>query len=289
MSRRCLRCSPLSPSLLVVGAVALSACGGEVEDVAAPQKAPITQLAILGDSLASGHLIDEGQRYYELLLDNDDIRYPSFEGRDLASFGSDVQLIDLAGPGDSGEATVRQAYTVPPNRTGRTLVVFSIGLNDLALDPARLLSPEGIAAAVTQRAEQARSIVERFNDASRFPHGAILVALEPIDSTDGINRLPDSLQNDVMCRLYEAFVSTGALGLFNQQARASLDVQEVKTLELQRHFIGHGWHHDNTAGPAYDPADPSPWLADCWHPNARGQHEIRRLIWNEISAAEQAL
>ncbi|MBW2732858.1 MAG: hypothetical protein JRH20_10740 [Deltaproteobacteria bacterium] len=276
-------------ALVFLPAAAFAACGGEPPAEVAPKRAPITQVAILGDSLASGYLVDEGSRYYELLLKNDDARYPSFAGRDLSSLAPDIELVSLAKEGDSGELTVRQAFTVPPNRTGRTLVIFSIGLAHLAFDPFRLLNPQGITLSVKERAGYVRAIAERFADPSRYPHGATLVAFEPIDSTDGLNRMPDALQDDLMCRLYEAFVATGSLNLFNEQSRQSVVVDQVETLQMMRHFAGHGWYHNDPSIPAYNPADPSLWLADCWHPNARGQHEIRRLIWEQVLAADTDL
>lgn len=277
--------SPLSSCLIALAlAVATSACGGEQVEPSAPVQVPITQLAVLGDSMASGHLVEEGQRYFELLLENDDARYPAFAGRDLRSLAPNVEPVFLATPGDLGDDTVRQAFTVPPNRTGRTLVIFSIGLNDLVRDLGRLLSPAGVVKVAEERAAHVQAIVRRFADTSRFPHGATVVALEPVDSTDGTDQVPKNLEADPMCKAYAIFVAVGGLDLFNERARLSQESEGVQTLRLERHFFGHGWFHDDPAGPAYDPGDPSLWLADCWHPNGRGSHEIRRLLWERFVA-----
>ena len=281
------------PLLCLVG-ILLHGCEGPPERARAdggvlrahaPPSVPLTLLVILGDSIAHGLGVPEGRAFHSLLLDNDDRRYPEFCGRDLRSLSPAIRRLDLSRAGARGVDVVRQAKSVAGNPAGRTLVILSVGLNEFRTSIWSALDRDRVEARALELIESLEAIRAHFDDTARFPGGAVLVLLNLYDPTDGAGQPPPALDYTyrVLCTCYAAFSLSGNLTLFNRHLARFAEQRALRLLDVHRLFLGHGYQHENPASPFYHHKDPSLWFQmDCLHANERGNHEMRRLIWETI-------
>ena len=256
-----------------------------------PAGGPFTQLVILGDSIGTGFGVLPAEAFAQLLLRNDDARYPDFAGRDLEHLAPEVQLVNLSDRGVTTRELLDQLGRVPDNPSGRTLVVLSIGFNQFRVDllaffDARLAWKE---AEVT--ADAVRRVSAHFADLERFPGGARIALLPLLDPSDGTGRIPPFPQAYGLCLYFFALPNMFTYWpLFNERLRTlsgevGLDVTYVDAYAA---FLGHGFHHADPTLGSYHPDDPTLWFGDdCLHANARGNHELRRLIWSAMRPDER--
>jgi lysophospholipase L1-like esterase len=180
---------------------------------------------------------------------------------------------------------------VPPNPSGRTLILISIGLNDLRDDLRELLDRQLVADRARLAANTIARLAERFADRSRYPHGYHIGVLGWYDPTDGIGRIPHEpqyLQHWICVVL--ALLDPAGNNLADNMRHYSFALarhlgprDDVTLIDLYSRFIGHGVNHAQERGPFYHPDDPSRWiLGDCLHPNLQGHDQIRRLVWNAL-------
>jgi lysophospholipase L1-like esterase len=299
---------PLVSLLALVGAAAaLPGCGAEATPAtrtspsgagqfgrepgaaATVAPAPLTQLAILGDSVAAAAGVQHRNAFDGLLVANDDARYPDFAGKDLAHVASrELVVVDLATIAAKSEEIVRQAEAVPPNPTGRTLILMSVGLNDLRDDLRELLDRQIVADRARLAAAAIARIAAHFANRALYPHGYDIGVLGWYDPTDGIGRIPKEPQylEHWICVVL-ALLDPGGNNLADNMrhytaalARHLGPREDVTLIDLYSRFVGHGVNHAQQSGPYYRPEDPSRWLlGDCLHPNLRGHDVIRRLVW----------
>jgi hypothetical protein len=254
----------------------------------APPPVQLTLLVILGDSIAHSVGVPEGGEFHSLLLENDDQRYPGFSGRDLRSLTPTVRRLDLSRPGARSADVVKQAKSVWGNPAGRTLVILSVGLNEFRNSMWSALDPDKVQAKARELTDSLEKVHAHFNDAARFPDGALLGLLNVWDPTDRAGQPPPDLDHliHVVCTYFAAFSFVGNLTLFNQHLARFVERRGLFLLDVHGRFLGHGYQHDNPTSPFYHQKDPSLWfLMDCLHANARGNHEIRRLIWETMVCA----
>jgi lysophospholipase L1-like esterase len=230
---------------------------------------------------------DEG--FISLLLDNDDAVHPAFKGRDLSSRYPGLKVARLAVGGSDSDDLAAQVARAPANPSGTTLVIITIGGNDLAYNFMALVDLqrlEKVAAKVKSKLEQ---VFKHFRDRTRYPDGVTLVISNVYDFTDGMGSVPEGVQlNEVCAVLKMALPEHGAsmvrsLEVFNRRMDDFARQQNVLLLDLYAAFLGHGFNAGNKASKYYRPSDPSLWFqSDCIHPNAAGHAGIRALAWQVL-------
>jgi lysophospholipase L1-like esterase len=273
---------------LVAGCGLAAGCGGAEPPAPEPasstashdvaqNKPRLTRLVVLGDSIAQGFGVEPGQEFHSLLMRNDDQRYPEFEGRDLMGRFSGVEKTVLSKPAATSPKTVIQAQSVSSNRSGRTLVIISVGLNDFRTDMLSALDADKVRDKALAVIGNLARIQQHFADTSRFPHGAVIGLFNIYDPTDQAGKLPPWLDLCYFfhCSCYAAFSKSGNLALFNELLAGFARRSGWVLLDLHGRFKGHGYQQHPIQA-----QDPDLWFqADCLHANERGNHEIRQLVW----------
>jgi acyl-CoA thioesterase I len=200
-----------------------------------------------------------------LLYRNDDARWPEFRGRDLESWHSDTELVNLAEDGAMIDdvATEELARLGRDSRDPGILITLTAGGNDL-LDA--LMAGRPLESAVRRIVRHYTELVEMIRE--ELPR-ATLVLTTVYDPTDGEGRLPG----------LESFgkLPLEYLDRFNDAIRALAgDERRILLADVHRHFRGHGV----TAADG----DRWYWRRNLIEPNARGASEIRR-VWREALQA----
>lgn len=187
-----------------------------------------------------------------LLVENDDLLWPEFRGRDLKSRFPDIKATDLTSDGATTQTLLWQVDRIPQSDE-ETLVTITAGGNDLLGGDA--------AAPIANRLQKA---IERVLD---LRPNAIVIVGTVYDPSDGTNRLP------------------GVPGTLDREAKELRDYNDrvrkliesdsrLRLTEIHGHFLGHGL----TASER-----------DRWYlqesviePNARGASEVRRLFLSNV-------
>jgi lysophospholipase L1-like esterase len=236
-----------------------------------------TLYAALGDSMSTDHYPTCDVRDLDLpparldplgaaalLYQNDDSRWPEFQGRDLSHRSPGLKLLNLAEDG----AMIDDVTTEELARLGHDsndpgfLITLSAGGNDL-LDVL----------ATGQTLEKAiRRVEQRFTELAdtireELPR-ATLVLTTVYDPTDGTGKLPGMERYGSLPLEY--------LHEFNDHVRTTADSMTGTVLaDVHQHFLGHGVT-------AREP-DRWYWRRNMIEPNARGASEIRRVWWEALS------
>lgn len=247
-----------------------------------------TILVGIGDSVTRGFGASRGSSYFELLIENDDSRYPDMKGRTLQDVLPNLKSVNVAENYTVSqhhlEKQIPRIELFPPEVKG--VVVITSGGNDLIHDYGRTVPREGAMYGCTY--EQAlewepgfRSRLQTIIEGviSKFPGGCQIFLANVYDPTDGVGdiqnapprlpRWPDALK---------------VLGLFNRVIAETCDAYDnVNLVDMHSLFLGHGIHCRDRRNKYYHKEDPHYWYFDNLEdPNDRGYDAIRRLFLIEM-------
>jgi lysophospholipase L1-like esterase len=251
------------------------------------------RLIFLGDSITKGDgASPKSQRYAALLESNVGSSWPDHGEQDLETlFPTINEVIDVSKGGAMTRSLVNSQLPDLYNQlgssaSGETIVVMTIGGNDMqAAIPAILFYGDSKAdEAIEDMTANFHTIIDFFDDASRFPDGTFVYianVYEPTDDEGYWSSCFGGLDiSSTMDNLADA----------NQAIRDFAEERSIAMIDMQGHFRGHGYYHDDSSKDAYHEEDPSLWFAnDCIHPNNRGHHEIRRLFYAAIDGVDLEL
>jgi hypothetical protein len=248
-----------------------------VPDDLRPESA--ARLVVLGDSISAGQGASSHETTYSaLLVENVDGEFPDEAETDLTSrFGAEVELVNVAAGGATTRDLPRQLGDLeeelggPP--AGHTIVVVTIGGNDLVRALASLQPPDGT---VLDRAIEEIGDVAAWFDPERFPDGVSLYVADVYDPSDGVGSAPECFGGIQIPGLVEA------LETWRQRYVELATERGFAVVDALGHFRGHGFHYSEPDNQYYDAEDPTPWFYDCVHPNDRGHSELRRLFFEAI-------
>jgi len=250
----------------------------------------LTLFVNLGDSLGAGYYATPGHSYRALLVKNDDALYPAYKGKDLQSRFPKLTVVDRAKSGATTSDVVLQAVGAPANPAGDTLVVISAGGNDFNDKLQTMIDPAKTAAAAQKATANLQKVAAGFADKTRYPGQVTILMLNVHDPTDETGNLPVLPGLSGFCTtIQQAGWLVGPtvvknLASFNQALVSFAASQKLILADNHSRFLGHGFHHDDAKSPHYVASDPSLWFhTDCAHGNDRGHHELRRLIWNQLT------
>ncbi len=241
-----------------------------------------TRFVILGDSISEGvGAPNRNGAYKALLEENASNQWPDFDEADLESlYGTIEEVVDVSMGGATTDTLVRDQLPALERELsfpvdGPTIVVFTIGGNDLqgALNP--LSDPDAIASNTLSNFEE---IVTWLQDPGRFPDGVYIYATNVYEPSDAVGQVDECFFGfDFSSRL-------PVMDDFNADLQSLAKDLGYANVDLRGHFLGHGFYADSPDAPYYDSADPTQWFdADCIHPNAQGHHEIRRLFYGAMA------
>lgn len=231
--------------------------------------AQLDRVVFLGDSITFGYGINTTDNQYKnLLVENNDRRWPDFTGDDLTGRFGAPEVLDASRNGAETDDLVGQIDTLRSQGTdGHTAVFVTIGGNDLV---GALTTPGALdSIGATVEANIAEAVDEL---QALYPDSSVLFTnvYEPTDGEGQTNAC-------FMGLTVEA--AEPALQDTNGRLLALAKDREFAYVDLRGHFLGHGHNHARETIEAYDSDDPTLWLQDdCIHPNARGHHELRRLF-----------
>lgn len=240
------------------------------------------RLVFLGDSITAGS-VGGGLNYRQLLVANDDVRWPDAAGHDLSTAWPElVEVINLS----VGGSTSRVVADVQLPRLdlalgkrpgpGPTASVMTIGGNDMQFALAAFLT-QGEAAAI-ERVDilltNLGRVVDALTDPARFPDGGRVYLANVYEPTDAVGYYDGCFGGIDLVPMVQILEDA------NARIRAFAVERGVAMIDLRARFLGHGFYFDDEGNVAYDPDDPTLWfLDDCIHPNERGHHEVRSLFW----------
>lgn len=243
--------------------------------------APV-RVIFLGDSITSGlgASVSNGS-YANLLANNDETLWPDHAGEDLASlFGAGIAVVNVAVSGaTSGDVVSSQLPNLAEQLgtvvSGETLVVMTAGGNDMtrAAYSSFLQGEAALISALSALSTNLGTVIDFFEDTTRFPDGFFFYMANVYDPTDGVGQTATCLNGFDLSPLQVHFdaANTGIRDLAIERGVAMAD--------MRGYFLGHGFYFDDETNAHYEAGDSSLWFAtDCIHPNDLGHHELRRLF-----------
>lgn len=226
---------------------------------------------VLGDSI-SDHGGD-GPFFNDLLVANDDGKYPEWKGKDLKSrFGQDLQVVHGAKGGAVSADLPGQVSKLPTSLPGPIVVSITIGGNDMSVNIAKILQGTDQGARDAYRDNIAAALGE-LTTPGRFGESVEVKVFETdiYDPTDGTGDFSS-------CPAPFSFLpkqpTDGFFGNWNAVSTDEVPKHGMSVSEpLHDTFHGHG---------VVNMADT--WFAgDCIHPNSAGHNQIRAMLWTAIT------
>lgn len=238
-----------------------------------------TTAIFFGDSITAGVGAGPGLSWAELLVTNVDGTWADHAEEDFQSaFPSLTTTLNVAAGGArtgtiSEQITAAEAGLSFP-LSGPVVIGITIGGNDLV---SVIFQPSTRAQVVADINANLSDFIDWTEDSSKFPDGAHVYLTNVYDPSDGVGTSPLCFQG------FDTTEAVGALQDANIATRAMAEQRGFAVVDLHGHFAGHGLNNTMTDIAAYDAEDPSLWFeSDCIHPNPRGHHELRRLMFGAL-------
>lgn len=244
---------------------------GTIPDTWPP--AGIERVVFFGDSITAGAGASKRSlEYPSLMRANDREAWPDWSGGALATRFPDLdgEVLDVsrggAVTGDLlGQLDRLEGLLDSTPAEGGTLVIVTIGGNDAqqALFPGA--DAEGILSATLTNIQD---WVDALQDGTVLGGPVEILLTNIYEPSDGVGQTE---------ACFFGIDYAGLLPLldgYNEDLGAWAQTVDVGIADLRGHFLGHGF---------VDGAGRDLWLAsDCIHPNDRGHHEIRRLLFGAL-------
>ncbi len=239
----------------------------------------------LGDSVTRGLGADDKDRYFNLLVNNHDIKYPNMQGKDLSAVlhikETKNYAVDYSTSGDH-LVQAQRISDYPVDVLG--IIVMTSGGNDLIHSYGRRPPKDGAMYGCTY--EQAVPWCENMKNRiaavideihMKFPGGCEIFLANIYDPTDGVGdpqlvnfpKWPDAMK---------------VLALANRKiAELCNEYESVHLVDIHSEFLGHGIHCRDFWRKTYRNDDPYFWYyINLEDPNPRGYDAIRRLFLLEM-------
>ena len=233
------------------------------------------QIVVIGDTTATGYGLPLSQHFLTLLLNNDDGRYPDYDGRDIASLRPGSESLNLAVAGSRADDVLQQQIPNIPENTSAVIVVLG-GEDFLDSFGDDLDSGQN---AATAFGDKMRQVLLHLSDPTKFNALPYVYVVNILDDSDG--------QGDWSLSPQSADWLDGEdiLQAFNNALLQNLqDFQNVRVVDAHAAFLGHGAHFDDENNPNYDSQDPSAWIQDDGlRLTARGHHQLRKMLFQMFS------
>lgn len=233
----------------------------------------VEKVVFLGDSITEGTFPTPSSEFYRTVLSGMlGDKFPGVEIAECAENGA--RMDDLAGQ-------IQQCF--PDVEDKRTLVVMTMGGNDIAAWARDDLSLEAAKADADVVAAELRAAVESFYaDRDRFPAGVYVVFGNVYEFTDGTAELDSCPGANLIGLSGEYLEGAGAVAYLEEQMmKVAVDTGTDLVFMLEE-FCGHGYKRDQP-GTCFRGDDAELWFdLTCIHPNPTGHHALADLFANVI-------
>ncbi len=233
----------------------------------------VERLVFLGDSVTTGT---------PPTLPNDIYRSRVSEGA-KKRFGNNLVISDCSAWGartdDFLEGKNQIASCFPGVETKRTLVVMTMGGNDIANWAKNKLSTADALIAADQAADRLRAAIDWLQAPGRFPNGVYVVFANVYEYTDTSGDLA-SCPASSAAGMSGAW-PTGAPAVVHFQERYMEIATKTKTdmIFLLEHFCGHGYKRNDPSLQCYRGPGAELWFDfTCIHPTPKGHEQIANLF-----------
>ena len=233
----------------------------------------IEKVVFLGDSVTVGTPPTLLWDFYTFVLSEAlQARFGDLEVSNCAKWGARTDDL-LIGKGEIGEC-------FPDGGSERrTLVVMTIGGNDIAAWAQDQLGVDEALAQAEAAADLLRDAIAWFHEPGRFPNGVSVVFASPYEYTDATGDV-DSCPFAGFAGLEGNWIE-GAPAVIRLHERFMQIAVESRTdiiFTLER-FCGHGFHHDDPESQCYRGPDAELWFdLTCIHPNPTGHRVIAEMF-----------
>lgn len=161
----------------------------------------------------------------------------------------------------------------------RTLVVMTIGGNDISNWAQNGLSAADAMAEADKAADLLEDAVEWFKEPGRFPNGIFVIVANPFEFTDATGDL-SSCPMSAFAGLSGNWIegAPAVIHLHERFMKIAVDHGIDLAFSLE-HFCGHGYKKDDPSGQCYLGPDAELWFdLTCIHPNPAGHAAIADLF-----------
>jgi lysophospholipase L1-like esterase len=237
----------------------------------------VQKVVFLGDSITEGTPPTQESEYYRTrVVDGLTARFGPIESADCAAYGARTDDL-LAGKN-------QLATCFPTGKEDkRTLVVMTMGGNDVATwAKAKLSTPDAMVAA-NLAADQTRAAIDWLQAPGRFPNGVFVVfanVYEYTDTSGDLSSCPSASFAGV-----SGSWPDGAAAVVHFQERLMEMAVATRTdmLFLFEHFCGHGFKRDDPSLQCYRGPNTELWFdLTCIHPTPRGHQEIASMVLDVV-------
>jgi lysophospholipase L1-like esterase len=243
-------------------------------DNPAPTDVPATfgGYVILGDSISDRG--GEGPFFYDLLVKNNNTKYPPQKGKDLNTvFGPDVRVVKASVSGSVSADLPGQVSSLPTDMEGTIFVTITIGGNDMQANIIDLINNQDQAARAAFAKNLRAALTELTGEGRLGPRTKVKVFQANIyDPSDGRGDYKTRGCPGVFKLLPSDTPSATFFVNWNKVvADTAKEFKQVTVLDMHKRFENRGIAYLKTGGS---------WFAtDCIHPNAQGHDQIRQMFW----------
>ncbi len=235
----------------------------------------IEKVVFLGDSITVGTPPTRIDDWYRNIL-----------GRELPlRFGEDLEIVSCAEFGARtddfllGKKEIEECFP-DGGDPKRTLVLFTMGGNDIARWAQDLLTPEEASIQADAAATLLEDAVRWFYEPGRFPAGIFVVYANPYEYTDATGDLESCELAAALGNLDGNWIEgAGAFIEFQERyARLAVETGADMVFALE-HFCGHGYRRDDPQSQCYLGPDSELWFdLTCIHPSTEGHAALADLF-----------
>jgi lysophospholipase L1-like esterase len=252
----------------------------------------VAQVIAFGDSVSTSYCASAKHGYVDMIVNNDDTKYPDYAGKDLAHhfIGVATKNIALAGTTSCDFATsdIHTDLAGLPD-VNQTIIVITLGGNDL-IHPYTCGTPHDcqeycstLAQATPFSANYKTRMVALINELKSDAKGNVSVFLANIyDPTDLVGDIQNANVSGNHLPAWPGGLDV--LALYNSTIADIATTTGATVVDMHAAMLGHGIHYNDTSNMYYDAADPTYWYcANLEDPNDRGYNAIRGVFWNAIA------
>lgn len=242
----------------------------------------VEKLVFLGDSITQGTPPTASNQIYRARVEAGvRARFGDVEVKNCARWGA--RMADLANDPKSGQKGQLETCFAAAVEPKRTLVVMTLGGNDVHAWSGDNLTPAEGQAVADEAAGQLRSALDWLKDKARFPNGSFVIfgnVYEYTDTTGDLSSCPAAnlTGNGGVFKAGEPIVSHFEEELVRHAVETGSDV-----LFLLENFCGHGYHRDDPALQCYRGPGAELWFDfTCIHPTPKGHEKIAEYVLNVV-------
>lgn len=262
----------------------------------APSPAEAERVVVLADGSATTPTA--AHAWPALLAANDDAVFPEWAGKSLGDRALLVQAASGTNWADLADGSAAlctcdvcdDPACLDLDDPAPTLIIVQLGAFDvLQMALNAILNPDLLAdptPELTAFDEHVGAALASLSDVAPGGRPVALAVVDVVDPSDGVGDLATLMQGFFPVDGLDGVTPEVALTVLdgtNATLAAQAEAAGATLVSAHDAYLGHGWHFEEPASPAYVEADPTLWLRSPVEPNTRGASELRRLVWTLLT------